>query len=738
MAQRTKVPRTRPRVLRDYQAAAVAEIVRHLTARPGSKFLIQMPTGSGKTIVADEGPVLSALTAGKRVLWVTKDWWLIRQAVDDLLGAHPELRQHTSRVGGGKELPEIPEGAHGRIVYSTVHTLAARMEELQRQRFDIVVVDEVHWGEGGPMYRAIEKRLERTALFIGLTATPRAWSDYETIVRVAFDDLVKAGHLAKPILEKGMETGVAWRPELSGANGDFTPSSLRRLARSRKRNARIVSAWVENRVRYGKTLVFACNIEHAEQLKRLFVAAGVSAEAVHSAMTSRQQSEVLERFRAREGFTTDVLVNVAKATHGVDIPELRTIFLARPTASDILFVQMAGRGARIHPGKKTFRLVDFVDVLEAHGDKLLQPSDFYGSQGVSRKSRPVQRRGEGRTGAKDRFPFEPAPVQRYRAEPGYRALDGLELQPAQSFGVEFEITRSGFRGGEKPADWTEVAGALLAAIENVAGRGKVARRPMQDGHDPRKSHQVWNVEWDGSCGWEVTSRVLRGEEGIRELHDVARGVDRAATELGLTVDYRTGTHVHLGWGEPTLERLRLLHRWVAFMEPALYSLVAPSRFGNGYCKSIRSHWKKLRRIRTLGGWEKHFEPEGARYLVVNSGSLFSSLGTLEVRMHSGTLEGPKILTWISLWMRLLDAVDRGVEPPEDVTTGRAKALSADLEGDVVRILARLGAGHQLLAALDARRRDVVGNRWKKIRSRAKGAKAALAAWDERRVMQRAA
>ncbi len=645
------------RVLRDYQATAVADIALHLPGRPGTKLLVQMPTGSGKTLVANEGPVLKSLAAGKRVLWVTKDWWLIRQAVNDLLGAHPELRRLTTRLGGRHELPEIPEGAHGRIVYSTVHTLVARNEDLQRQRFDLVVVDEVHWGEAGTMYRALEKRLVRTALFIGLTATPRVWSDYETIVRVAFDDLVKAGYLARPILEKGTETGVAWRPELSGANGDFTPSSLGRLGRSRKRNDRIVATWMENRRRYGKTLVFACNIEHAERLKKLFVAAGVSAEAVHSAMSAEQQREVLERFRARRGFTTDVLVNVAKATHGVDIPELRTVFLARPTTSDILFVQMAGRGARIHPGKRSFHIVDFVDVLEAHADKLLRSSDFYGAQRGEGKSCPSRKRVESRAGTKARFPFEPAPIQRYRAEPGYKGLDGLELQPAQSFGVELELTRRGFRVGEKPSDWTKVARALLAAIETVVGRGRVARRPLQEGHDPRKSHEVWNVEWDGSCGWEATSRVLRGEEGIKELHDVTKALEKAAGEFGLAVDFRTGTHVHLGWGLPSLERLRLLHRWVAFMEPALHSLVAPSRFNNGYCQPVRRHWKKLRGLRTLGGWQRHFEQEGARYLAVSAGSLFGSLGTLEVRMHSGTLEGPKILTWLSLWMRLLDAVD---------------------------------------------------------------------------------
>jgi len=40
-----------------------------------------------------------------------------------------------------------------------------------------------------------------------------------------------------------------------------------------------------------------------------------------------------------------VLVNVAKLTHGVYIPGVETIVLCRPTMSDRLFSQMIGRGA---------------------------------------------------------------------------------------------------------------------------------------------------------------------------------------------------------------------------------------------------------------------------------------------------------------------------------------------------------------------------------------------------------
>ena len=114
---------------------------------------------------------------------------------------------------------------------------------------------------------------------------------------------------------------------------------------------------------FGKTLVFACNIEHAETLSDMFRSGGIRSGVVHSRLTDDEQEHALEAFRRNE---IDVLVNVAMVTHGIDIPDIATLFLARPTNSEILASQMVGRGSRRTPTKQTFHVVDFVDLVETH------------------------------------------------------------------------------------------------------------------------------------------------------------------------------------------------------------------------------------------------------------------------------------------------------------------------------------------------------------------------------------
>src|SRR5690348_12761804 len=125
-------------------------------------------------------------------------------------------------------------------------------------------------------------------------------------------------------------------PTRSGRNGDFDRRSLADLATSAPRNRLIARTYSDGAARFGKTLVFACDIDHAEALAELLRARGIAARAVHSAMRPEDRRVEIQRFRSG---ATRVLVNVAMMTHGVDIPDIETVFLARPTTSRSLFAQ---------------------------------------------------------------------------------------------------------------------------------------------------------------------------------------------------------------------------------------------------------------------------------------------------------------------------------------------------------------------------------------------------------------
>ena len=58
-----------------------------------------------------------------------------------------------------------------------------------------------------------------------------------------------------------------------------------------------------------------------------------------------------------------MLVNINVMTEGNDVPDIQTVFLTRPTSSDVLLMQMIGRGMRGvgSGGTESVNVVDFHD-----------------------------------------------------------------------------------------------------------------------------------------------------------------------------------------------------------------------------------------------------------------------------------------------------------------------------------------------------------------------------------------
>ena len=456
-------------------------------------------------------------------------------------------------------------------------------------------------------------------------------------------------------------TGVVWSPRRSGEHGDFTPTSLRQLAGSKPRNRLIVDEYVRNAPKYGKTIIFACDIQHAVALARLLVKAGVAARPMHNQLPPRVNQETLRRFSApsRE---LDVLVNIAMLTHGIDVPDIKSVFLCRPTLSDILFSQMVGRGARRLPGKDTFYLVEFTDNADRFLPEVVRAKEFFGVPGASgeggrQRNRPWPHRFDARGAPAWTGTACPDPV---------RDLWYLE---GQTFGVEFELTADVDPEDIPKRDWLAKARSLLHGLRERLGPRRVRPRATMAYHT--RGYERWKVEYDVSVGWEVVSPILQGRSGLLELAEACGALTTVADDLGLRVNYRTGTHVHIGWiADPdrAVRALRLAH----LLEPMLRSLVPPSRFAaydpdmdrydtsipNDYCRPVSSIYDidDLDEQTTLADLEHMADRSlGARFVTFNPTPLWGSPAAphVEVRLLGGTTEADKLLPWLSLWMRLL-------------------------------------------------------------------------------------
>ena len=366
--------------LREYQEHALEVLAD--AVHPSRPQILHLATGGGKTRTACAFVErwLDEQEEKVRVLWITKDWRLLRQAAVEF-----KSRRQGGFInrfhGDGKELHPLNEfserGKPPEVVFTTIQTLERQLEEYMDQlQPSLVVWDECHWGEMAGAAKILTHCKKNGIALLGLTATPRAAtkSRWKVAYSKSFKELVSAKVLAKPI-QVEVDTEVAWEPSLNSMR-DADRASLGLLARAAKWNRKIVETYVEGD--YGKTVVFACDVDHANKLAKAFEKAGVRAAAVHSRMEFAQ--EAFENVQSFKDGDLDVLVNVEMLTHGVDIPDISSVFLARPTTSDILFAQMVGRAARRAPGKTKFHVVDFTLNITKHGDLFERPKrEFWGA-----------------------------------------------------------------------------------------------------------------------------------------------------------------------------------------------------------------------------------------------------------------------------------------------------------------------------------------------------------------------
>lgn len=186
------------------------------------------------------------------------------------------------------------------------------------------------------------------------------------VYEVTLKQLLVSGFLAQPIYER-VNTKIIGEVEYNCTPedekffmqyGELSEKLKNQIANSSARNSIILKQYLDNKEKYGKTLIFAVNQMHAETLCSEFMKAGISCDYVVSSRPGAQ--EIIQKFKNNE---IKVLVNVQILTEGSDVPDIETVFLTRQTNSDSLLMQMIGRGLRGEKagGTKIANIVAFHD-----------------------------------------------------------------------------------------------------------------------------------------------------------------------------------------------------------------------------------------------------------------------------------------------------------------------------------------------------------------------------------------
>jgi DNA repair protein RadD len=168
----------------------------------------------------------------------------------------------------------------------------------------------------------------------------RHWDDL--VHGPSMDALIAAGHLSP------FRIFAPHVPDLEGVKvigGDYAEKQLSAIMGEKKLMGNVVQHWLafgENR----PTLCFGVDRAHAKALQSRFQALGVPAGYL-DAFSDKQARMALEMdFRAGR---VKVACSVGVLTTGVDWP-VSCIILARPTKSEMLYVQIFGRGLRVNKG----------------------------------------------------------------------------------------------------------------------------------------------------------------------------------------------------------------------------------------------------------------------------------------------------------------------------------------------------------------------------------------------------
>jgi superfamily II DNA or RNA helicase len=639
--------------LHKYQEDAIRKALTGLRNDRGRVQVVSLPTGAGKTLVALK-IVLRFLNdhSDGQVLWLAHTWELLKQTAETLEKNHPSLAEQVSRIGGkNTPLGELQESSLTRIFFTTLQTWhkrsqAGKSPPLLNHKPLLLVVDECHWAAEAPLGQSLLNQFLGRASILGLSATPIVnRAKYSVVARQSFADLCPQ-YLAKPLVHE-VATGILWDPIIRF--GEIIPASLSELATSRKRNARIIRTYIEGHAagHFTRTLIFACDIPHANLLNQSLSQRGAASRAVHSQRNPEDNRSAIEDFRRGR---VAVLVTVGMLTEGFDLPEIDSVFLARPTASLTLLAQMIGRGARKAPLKDSFRVVEFNDSVARLGAHLFHARDYVSS--------PTGQRSRFLNGAAERHD-EPDDLPQFeRLElPG---LESVTFARDQTFGVEVELSSNeGIPEFEEP-QWKQVAREIIFRLQETA-QLPVHNEPLH--YHENDDATKWRVCFDRSSGWEVVSPILVNAEGFAELARITEGLSSLVKDSPiLRVNVDTGLHITLATRLDTESRLRGFVSRLTRLEAGLYTLVAPSRLyewvnrnlyirrrRNQYCMPV-CEATGLRRNMSFS----HLAEVAGRYRSVNLTKLFGQTRLLEVRLHHGTTEARKILPWICLWMHIFN------------------------------------------------------------------------------------
>ncbi len=404
--------------VRQYQIKAMDIVSRQFDDQRLRKFLLEMATGTGKTLLCAALIRRFLMTRNaERVLFIVDRIELAKQTLEDFniyLAEYKPVLYKTARRKPAELLGSS-------VVVATLQSLMVDRryrEEFTPFHFDLVVNDEAHRSIYGD---AREVVLFFQATRIGLTATPKAYLKNVDIAQLQQENpkalearllrdtynyfgckpgfptyrydiidavkdpegpflcLPKIFDLRSDITTKALADS-GWAVFINEQEENFKIKDLERKIFTPARNRVMCEAFLANAQRdpennIGRSLVFAVNQTHATELTKNF---NQLQPGIATTITSRvdNASEIAKDFR--DGKRSErIAVSVDMLSTGYNCRELLNIGLTRPIFSPTEYIQIKGRGTRLFTfeigntayKKEFYFILDFCAVAEYFEEK---------------------------------------------------------------------------------------------------------------------------------------------------------------------------------------------------------------------------------------------------------------------------------------------------------------------------------------------------------------------------------
>lgn len=390
---------------RYYQKAAIKAVCDTLDAKNRRKALLVMATGSGKTrTVIGLCDVLLKHGWVKNILFLADRNSLVTQAKRSFVNLLPDLAV--------TNLCEEKDNYTAHCVFSTYQTMYNCIDEAKDEEgklftsghFDLIICDEAHRSIYNK-YRDIFNYFD--APLVGLTATPKDEIDKNTYeifelengvptygyeLAQAVTDGYLVDYLSVETKLKFIEQGIVYSELSEDEKIEYENTFVDENGQvPEKIDSSALHEWVFNKdtikqvlnilmteglkVDYGnkigKTIIFAKNHEHAEEIYKVF-----NAEYPHLTgyakvidnYTNYAQSAIDEFSDNRR--LPQIAISVDMLDTGIDVPEVLNLVFFKKVMSKAKFWQMIGRGTRKCDGlidgkdKDKFYIFDFCGNFE--------------------------------------------------------------------------------------------------------------------------------------------------------------------------------------------------------------------------------------------------------------------------------------------------------------------------------------------------------------------------------------